>query len=230
MEKEIKKGDKFGEWTVLEPNSSPGKSWCRCSCGKEKEVKNWYLKNGGSKSCGHTRVNRSNKTKYAKTDSRVLGKTFGELTPLKRVNTSGRARYLCKCSCGREVVVYAVNLEHGRQKSCGDRIHMTDEHKENFVKAGEENIKDKQVEDTNLYNLTSKPTKRSTTGVRGVTLDKKTGHYRASINFQKKFIHLGTFKTLDEAKKARKEAEDKYFKPMLDKYKDKFKDGKNDKK
>lgn len=101
---------------------------------------------------------------------------------------------------------------------------MTEEHKTNFVKAGKENIEDKQVEGTNLFCLTSKPTKRSTTGVRGVYYNKKTGTYRATINFQKKYIYLGTFKTLDEARKAREAAEEKYFNPMLKKYADRFED------
>lgn len=220
----IKKGDQFGEWTVIEPYAKSEKSLCRCSCGVERYISNYELRNGTSKSCGHAKVKHSNETKYKKTDAKFIGKTFGELTVIERVNDTGRAKYRCKCSCGKEAIVLSSNLRRGFQKTCGDPIHVTDEHKANFVKAGKENIEDKQVEGTNLFCLTSKPTKRSTTGVRGVYYNKKTGTYKATINFQKKYIYLGTFKTLDEARKAREAAEEKYFDPVLKKYADRFDD------
>ena len=50
------------------------------------------------------------------------------------------------------------------------------------------------------------PTKASTTGVRGVTL-KKDGRYKAELTFQKKRHYLGVYRTLEEAVKARKQAE-----------------------
>ena len=220
----IKKGDQFGEWTVIEPYAKSEKSLCRCSCGVERYISNYQLRSGASKSCGHAKVKHSNEAKYKKTDAKFIGKTFGELTVIERVNDTGRAKYRCKCSCGNETVVVGSNLSRGLQKACGNPIHVTDEHKANFVKAGKENIEDKHVEGTNLFNLTSKPTKRSTTGVRGVYYNKKTGTYKATINFQKKYIYLGTFKTLDEARKAREAAEEKYFDPVLKKYADRFED------
>lgn len=220
----IKKGDQFGEWTVIEPYAKSEKSLCRCSCGVERYISNYQLRNGTSKSCGHAKVKHSNETKYKKTDAKFIGKTFGELTVIERVNDQGRAKYRCRCSCGKEAIVLSSNLRRGFQKTCGDPIHVTEEHKKNFVNAGKENIEDKQVEGTNLFCLTSKPTKRSTTGVRGVYYNKKTGTYKATINFQKKCIYLGTFKTLDEARKARARGEEKYFDPMLKKYADRFED------
>ena len=220
----IKEGDQFGEWTVIEPYSESHKSLCRCSCGVERNISNYQLKSGASKSCGHARIKHSNETKYKKTDAEFIGKTFSELTVIERVNDTGRAKYRCRCSCGKEAIVLGSNLRRGFQKTCGDPIHVTDEHKANFVNAGKENFEDKQVEGTNLYNLTSKPTKRSTTGVRGVYYDKSRDRYVATIHIQKKRIYLGYFKTLDEASKARARGEEKYFDPMLKKYADRFED------
>lgn len=51
------------------------------------------------------------------------------------------------------------------------------------------------------------PTKASTTGVRGVTL-RKDGRYQASLTFRKKRRYLGIFLTIEEAARARKQAED----------------------
>lgn len=52
-----------------------------------------------------------------------------------------------------------------------------------------------------------------------IYLLKNLKKYRVRIHFKNKSIALGCYKTLKEAKEARKEAEEKYFKPILDKYK-----------
>lgn len=51
--------------------------------------------------------------------------------------------------------------------------------------------------------------KNNSTGVTGVKMDHSK--YRAQINVNKKRISLGTYKTLEQAKAARKAAELKYF-------------------
>jgi len=56
----------------------------------------------------------------------------------------------------------------------------------------------------------SKKRTDNTSKICGVNLYKRTGRWTAYINHNKKRIHLGTFKTKDEAIKARKEAEIKY--------------------
>lgn len=57
---------------------------------------------------------------------------------------------------------------------------------------------------------------RNTTGVRGVAKAEK-GRYRASITVKHQTIQLGRYETIEEAKRARKEAEEKYFKPIIEK-------------
>lgn len=46
----------------------------------------------------------------------LTGQTFGQLTVKKYV---GQRRWLCRCSCGKETVVFAANLTRGHTKSCG---------------------------------------------------------------------------------------------------------------
>lgn len=60
----------------------------------------------------------------------------------------------------------------------------------------------------NCYNR--KAGKANATGIVGVQKKNKS-EYNAYITFNKKRINLGNFKNLDEAVKARKEAEQKYF-------------------
>ena len=51
----------------------------------------------------------------------------------------------------------------------------------------------------------------NTSGVRGVYLEKKTGHWRARIKFQGKIYSLGTYITFEEAVKARRRGEEEFF-------------------
>lgn len=48
-------------------------------------------------------------------------------------------------------------------------------------------------------------------GIKGVSVSKNHDRYRAHITLDGKQYHLGTFDTLEEAKRARREAEQKFF-------------------
>lgn len=209
--RKIKEGDVFGERVVVKAYSSNGKSLCKCSCGVEKEVYNSNLRRGLSTSCGHAMLDNLKKLAYVRSDEKVLGKIFGELKVLKRANLTGESRYLCKCSCGKEVEVRGVELLSGKIVSCG---HKRMEQKE---------IKDKLVDGTSLYRMTEKLSKNNTTGYKGVTYDKQLKKYRAHLEFNYKKIHLGLYDTAEEAYQARLAGEEKYYKPILEKYKDKLK-------
>lgn len=56
----------------------------------------------------------------------------------------------------------------------------------------------------------TKPTAKSTTGIRGVYFNKRKGSYQAFINVDKKQVYLGSSRNLDEAVKMRREAEREY--------------------
>ena len=51
----------------------------------------------------------------------------------------------------------------------------------------------------------------NTSGARGVYYNPKTGRWRARLRFQGKTYNLGTYRTLEEAVKARKNGEDKIY-------------------
>lgn len=50
-----------------------------------------------------------------------IGNVYGYLTVINRAENDkdGRARWLCKCKCGKEVVVRGKSLRNGNTKSCG---------------------------------------------------------------------------------------------------------------
>ena len=59
--------------------------------------------------------------------------------------------------------------------------------------------------------MNKKPQKNNTSGKSGVSFDKTYNKWHARIKKDRKTIHLGYFTNLDDAIKARKQAEVKYF-------------------
>lgn len=51
----------------------------------------------------------------------LTGKRYGKWKVLHRdpTNKRPRARWICKCECGKVFPVYATNLRSGHSKSCG---------------------------------------------------------------------------------------------------------------
>lgn len=51
----------------------------------------------------------------------LTGKRFGRLTVVSRAENGkgSRARWLCRCDCGNERVVYGYSLKSGNTRSCG---------------------------------------------------------------------------------------------------------------
>ena len=50
----------------------------------------------------------------------LVGKKYGRLLVIKRTKSvNGKAKWLCKCDCGNECVVYATSLKSGNTQSCG---------------------------------------------------------------------------------------------------------------
>jgi len=143
------------------------------------------------------------------------GTKFGRLTVFGVAGlVTGRGyTYRCKCGCpkGAEIVVRGDQLRDGTVQSCGC---LHDELlRENVKKAYAKNF----VEGTHIPKISAtKPQTNNTSGVRGVSWHKGRGKWCARIMFQGKSISLGYFDSLDEAKKAREEAETEFFKPVIE--------------
>ena len=63
--------------------------------------------------------------------------------------------------------------------------------------------------------LSSTPPKTNTSGVRGVSWSKQKQDWEAYIKFKGVHYHLGHFKRLEDAAKARARAEEDYFQKFL---------------
>lgn len=155
----------------------------------------------------------------------LTGKKFNRLTVLglgKR-NSSGQIQWKCRCDCGNIVFATSSYLKSGHTKSCGclNREKSSNRLKnKKFIEAKNNYRKNNFLaEGTSLALIRPKHLrKNNSTGINGVYWDKKLKKYRARINVKGKNISLGCFKDLKDAKKARKLAEDKYYKPIIDKY------------
>ena len=118
-------GKKFGELTIIdisepitELNSNRNRiSTCRCSCGKETKVPFYHVINGYVKSCGHC-----TKGVRKKDYSYLIRQKIGELIILSYAGdpetTEGKNDFLCKCSCGKELVLPIDKIVSGKIFSC----------------------------------------------------------------------------------------------------------------
>lgn len=113
-------GNVYGKLTVLGKSTVLGLSktnkWrCRCECGNVKDIFINSLRTGDTKSCGC----RANNKPFDE-----VGKTYGRLTVLERIENdkNSRAMYKCACECGKITFARGVDLRTGKKRSCGCEI------------------------------------------------------------------------------------------------------------
>lgn len=209
------KGDLVGktinELTILEEFSKNKKTYCKvkCSCGKVFETRKDSIVANKTKSCGHL-------TQFKSKD--IAGRRFGRLVaiePLRIENTS--YTWLCKCDCGRTIEAKIGNLTSGKTKSCG--CFKSDFRSEDMKILHKSMKGTEYVEGTFIPALNKTIAKNNKSGIKGVSWDKTRFKWVAQIQFKGKTIFLGRFDKLEDAIIAREEAEEKYFEPILEKYK-----------
>lgn len=147
----------------------------------------------------------------------LTGKKFQRLTVIKK-DEDRKNHWICKCDCGNIVSVLDFYLIHGKTKSCGCyRADRARKHLESIRDITNKANKELSIDGTRISALKQKVNANSKTGFKGISKI-KDGKYIARIKFRGKDIHLGTYDDIEEAKKARKKAEELYFKPILDMY------------
>lgn len=193
-------GNKYGKLTVIEDT---GKRYhqtkvykCICDCGNYKEVNTNQLHSGHVTSCG-----------CAKSQIKDLtGLRFGRLIVVSfKERSKHKTLWNCKCDCGNDCITSTSCLTTRSTISCGCK------NKENKARI---TIIDKGfVDGTNIHAIkeTRKRNKNNSSGHTGVSYDSNRKLWVAQITFQRQNHTLGRFDTIDEAIKARKEAEEYYF-------------------
>lgn len=168
---------------------------CRCSCGNEIDVLASLLVTGRKTHCGCKAD-----PKYHYVD--IADRAFEHLTAKYIVKREkGTVYWHCICDCGNEVDISYNDLVYSNRKSCGCK---KEEHEQNLGRLLT------HIDGTSLDMIKSKklPTD-NTSGVKGVYYQK--GKWIAKIVFQQKQYHLGQYENIEDAAKARKEAEELLF-------------------
>jgi len=211
-------GQTFGQLTALRPTnerSNMSVIWeCRCSCGNIVHRTVAWLKRTKDQNlhCG-CKNNEIEKLKSGKI-SDLTGQIFGQLTALRPTDRRSHRSVVweCLCSCGNTVFRPASSLQGKYEnQSCGCMLReiAVEKNRSNFH----------FVDGTRIESIKSqKLLSNNKSGVRGVHFDSNTGKWRAVIYFQSRQIHLGLFLDLNDATKARKIAEDLYFRPVIDEF------------
>ncbi len=123
MRQQIRPGDRFGRWGVLEATTKRDRygyiRWaCLCDCGSPGFVSTRNLRSGESTSCGCFRKERA----AAANIVNLAGRTHGWLTVLSDSGRRSRARnvlWRCRCVCGEDTFVETRHLNSGNTASCG---------------------------------------------------------------------------------------------------------------
>lgn len=145
------------------------------------------------------------------------GMRFGMLVALKRKRENNRTYYLCKCDCGNSKWIRDNALK--KAYSCG--CIRDKKIKENAKKMINAHLDKNIIDGTNLAIISSStPKSNNKSGVTGVRWDKDREKWLASLKFKGKYYYLGRYENKEDAIKARKEAENKIFKPFLESLKE----------
>ena len=220
-------GQKFGRLTVIKrgPNTKSRNAqwWCQCDCGNPELVlvTATHLKNGNTKSCGCLQREIASLT-HKKHNQYDLSGEYGigfatnfdsygrnefyfdleDYDKIKDYTWSFNRDYL-RDTTHRSIAMHQIILptEDG---FIPDHIHgaksRNDNRKENLRIA---------TQSQNLMNTQLR--KNNTSGVKGVHWRKDIEKWAATIWINKKFIALGCYEKFEDAVKARREAEEKYF-------------------
>ena len=187
-------GNTYGRLTVLGDDGTRTKSGkvllnCLCECGNKTYVRADHLKNGSVVSCGCL----NNEKKHERFKDLTNTETDNFKVIDRAYTKNQRVYWNCICKhCGNQIELQSNQID--RYSSCGCKHNRS--------------TKERMAEIRDPESLkTSKPTAKSTTGVRGVYFNKRKNRYQAFINVDKKPKYLGSFASLEEATKIRREAE-----------------------
>lgn len=135
-------GKTFGRLLVIKKLESRKRSngkyiglWeCECDCGNVLAVTTNSLTSGNTKSCGCYSKELFGYSRFID----ITGKTYGNLTVIKRDGSdkNNYAIWACRCFCGNLTKSTSGELKSGRKKSCGclSESWIASETKKYFIK------------------------------------------------------------------------------------------------
>lgn len=215
-------GHKFGKLVVLyrtddyivKTSGRKFTNWhCKCECGNEIDVVGSSLKSGYTKSCGCLSKELKRKHNvYDLSGEYGIGYTSkGEKFYFDLEDYDAIKDY-CWC-INKQGYVIARTINGERDMVLFHRLLFPNsevvDHIDHNTKNNQKNNLREVVYQQNSMN--HKINKNNTSGVTGVSWNKTHNLWRARIHFKGKEISLGYYTNFDDAVKARKSAEDKYY-------------------
>lgn len=213
---------KFNRLKVIEFDRQEGNRFywkCQCECGKIVSVNGAKLRNGHTKSCGCLR--EETRRKQRKQNEYVIVDGYAE------VKLNDNTFMLCDIEDWERLknhhwhlnaVGYAASGTSDKsllfhKEVTGTKTEIIDHINRNKLDNRKINLRiaDKRI---NTINRELQP--NNTTGHKGVYFDKRYGTWNARVTVLGKTIHLGTYKTKEEAIKARIEGEERYYTPLIE--------------
>lgn len=142
----------------------------------------------------------------------LAGKTFGNLTCVEYLRD--RRAWLCQCTCGRTTVIRGADLKSGARTDCG---HTAWANAKTRLKSGSAGHVGGTQINSIRHVMDGKLRTNNTSGATGVRERHNSSniYYTAQITFKGKTIYLGSFLDFSDAVKARKDAERRYFGPLV---------------
>ena len=224
-------GEKYGMLTVIgidkEKSLEKGKVYlyCRCDCNSSdmRSYLHYSLKSGNSTSCGCKRNNKNRERckKYNEYDLESKEYGIGYTSSLNQdgfnefwfdkedydliknycwnfdnkgmVSTKPQGKIIYLHRLIMNITEHNIQIDHIKHKRYDNRKSQL------------------RISNNELNNRNKGLVKRNTTGITGVYYRSKTNSWYAQIKVNYKIIHLGTFRTKEEAAIARRQAEEKYF-------------------
>lgn len=215
-------GQKFGKLTVIRKTRVKNRNsyWlCRCECGVEKEISMVALRRG-QKSCGCSAYDFAKEkiigNKYTVDENNVVHVILrtGDEMICDLEDWEGLKQF----TWTKDKWGYATSHINGKRR----KFHVQVKGNKNGYVVDHKDRNKLNNKKINLRFLTkagnainSKLSKNNTSGIKGVQ-KARSGRWVARLSLGGKNMYLGTYDTIEEAAQARKEAEEKYFKPLLE--------------
>lgn len=201
-------GQRFGMLTVLRRSEKPHSCvyWrCQCECGAIVVVSGNNLKRGHHVSCGCRRV------------LPYIGKRYGRLIVLEKTEETvrhGSTRsplWRCRCDCGNITLVRLDSLTSGNIQSCGCQENEGKTEKMRKAAGFVDGTQVSRIRRILEYNASA-----TAEDMIGVTYDKKSRKWQATLTFQGIRHRLGSYDTPREAAAARRNGEQEWFSGVME--------------
>ena len=228
----IKIGDLYGRWKIIGLPYKSNKRWytkCKCTCGSEieKDVRIDQLVNGHSRSCGcllkehgyRICKKRKKQNKYDLSGDYGIGYTnnIDYSDPEHKRNyfyfdlkDYNLIKDFCWCF-DKDGYLFTMcdyhNIKmHRLIMNCPDDMEVDHIKHNNY-----DNRKNELRICTHTENAQNRKSVNNTSGIQGVKYNKNTNKWIAFLTIKREYVLLQSFDSFEEAVKARKEAENKYF-------------------